>query len=107
MGGRLHQFVAAGIIDPIDTYRLKNWDRINPLYSQADWNQVDGAIMGVPLVIGANVLVSEINEALTPAPDSWEVMFDPKYRGRVTYDIEDFLHCTMPLQGADRPSWPI
>jgi len=28
-------------------------------------------------------------------------MFDPKYNGRVTYDIEDFLQCTMLYQGAD------
>jgi spermidine/putrescine transport system substrate-binding protein len=100
VGGRLHQFVANGIIEPLDTSRLKNWDRINPLYSEAEWNHVDGAIMSVPLVIGANVLVSDINE-VSPAPDSWAVMFDPKYRGRVTYDIEDFLLCTMALQGAD------
>jgi spermidine/putrescine transport system substrate-binding protein len=97
---RLHQFVEASIIEPIDTRRLKNWGRINPLYSEADWNRVDGAIMGVPLVIGANVLVYDTRE-VTPAPDSWAVMFDPRYRGRVTYDIEDFLQCTMLLQGAD------
>lgn len=28
-------------------------------------------------------------------------MFDPRYKGRVTYDIEDFLLCTMLLPGAD------
>ncbi len=100
VGGRLHQFVANGIIEPLDTSRLKNWDRINPLYGEAEWNRVDGATMGVPLVIGANVLVSDTGE-VSPAPDSWDVMFDSKYRGRVTYDIEDFLLCTMALQGAD------
>jgi spermidine/putrescine transport system substrate-binding protein len=100
VGGRLHQFAANGIIEPLDTSRLRNWGRLNPLYSEAAWNHVDGAIMAVPLVIGANVLVSDINE-VSLAPDSWGVMFDPNYRGRVTYDIEDFLLCTMALQGAD------
>ena len=100
VAGRLHQFVANGIIEPLDTSRLKNWPRINPLYSEAAWNRVDGAIMAVPLVIGANVLVSDTNE-VSPAPDSWGAIFDPKFRGRVTYDIEDFLLCTMALQGAD------
>ena len=99
-GSRLHQFVEAGIIEPLDTARLKNWGRINPLYADADWNRVDGAIMGVPLVVGANVLVFD-TAVVTPAPDSWSAMFDPKYKGRVTYDIEDFLLCTMLLQGAD------
>jgi spermidine/putrescine transport system substrate-binding protein len=99
-GNRLHQFVDAGIIEPLDTARLKNWGRINPLYADADWNRVNGATMGVPLVVGANVLVFDTSE-VTPAPDSWGAMFDPKYKGRVTYDIEDFLQCTMLLQGTD------
>ncbi len=35
--------------------------------------------MGMPLVIGANVLVYDTRE-VTPAPDSWGAMFDPSYR---------------------------
>lgn len=100
VGSRLHQFVDDGIIEPLDTARLKNWSRINPLYAGAEWNRVNGAIMGVPLVIGANVLVYQTQD-VSPAPDSWGAMFDPRYKGRVTYDIEDFLLCTMLLQGAD------
>jgi spermidine/putrescine transport system substrate-binding protein len=100
VGSRLHQFVDAGIIEPLDTSRLKNWSRINPLYAEADWMRVNGATMAVPLVIGANVLVSDERE-VKPEPDSWAAMFDPRYKGRVTYDIEDFLLCTMLLQGAD------
>jgi spermidine/putrescine transport system substrate-binding protein len=100
VGARLHQFVDAGIIEPLDTARLKNWNRINPIYSGADWLRVGGAVMAVPLVVGANVMVFD-TRAVTPAPDSWVAMFDPKYKGRVTYDIEDFLLCTMLLQGAD------
>ena len=100
VGARLHQFVEAGIIEPLDTTRLKNWNRINPLYANADWLRVDGSVMAVPLVVGANVLVFDTRE-VAPAPDSWGAMFDPKYKGRVTYDIEDFLLCTMLLQGAD------
>jgi spermidine/putrescine transport system substrate-binding protein len=100
VAGRLHQFVEAGIIEPLDTSRLRNWNRVNPLYADADWNRVNGAIMGVPLVIGANVLVYDTREVV-PAPDSWGAMFDPRYKGRTTYDVEDFLLCTMLLQGGD------
>jgi spermidine/putrescine-binding protein len=56
--------------------------------------------MGVPLALGADVVVYHTGE-VSPAPDSWGVLFDAKYRGRVTYDIEDFLLCTMLYQGAD------
>lgn len=97
---RLHQFVDNGIIEPIDVSRLKNWKRINPLYADAEWNRVNGAIVSVPLVIGADVLVYSTQE-VSPAPDSWGAMFELKYRARTTYDIEDFLLCTMLYQGAD------
>ena len=100
VGSRLHQFVENGIIESIDTSRLKNWNRINPLYADAEWNKVNGAVTGVPLVLAANVLVYDMRE-VKPAPDSWLSLFDPKYKGRVTYDIEDFLLCTMLAQGAD------
>jgi spermidine/putrescine transport system substrate-binding protein len=100
VGSRLHQFVENGIIEPIDTSRLKNWNKLNPVYANAESNKVNGAITGVPLVLAANVLVYDTRE-VTPAPDSWLAIFDPKYKGRVTYDIEDFLLCAMLAQGAD------
>lgn len=97
---RLHQFVDAGVIEPLDLSRLKNWSRIDPLYSEAAWNLVNGQHVGVPLAVGVEVLVYN-SEKITPAPDSWSAMFDPRYKGQTTYTIEDFLQCTMQYQGAD------
>jgi len=99
-GNRIHQFVDAGVIEPLDVARLRNWGRINPIYSEADWNDVDGARMALPLVMGADVLVFNA-EKVAPAPDSWGAMFDARFKRRTAYDIEDFLQCTMLYQGAD------
>ncbi len=100
VGNRIHQFVDGAVIEPLDLSRLKNWARINPLYAEAAWNKVDGSTMGIPLVTGAEVLVYN-TEKVAPPPDSWGAMFDPKYRGKTAYVIEDFLQCTMLYQGAD------
>lgn len=99
-GNRIHQFFDAQVIEPLDTGRLRNWSRINPLYTATDWIAVDGATMAVPLLLGAEVLVYNTSK-LTPAPDSWGAMFDPRYQRRTAYVIEDFLQCTMLYQGAD------
>jgi len=99
-GNRIHQFTEAQIIEPLDTTRLKNWQRINPLYRESDWISVEGKVMGVPLLVGADVLVYNTNK-VTPPPDSWGAMFDPRYKRRTAYVIEDFLQCTMIYQGAD------
>lgn len=99
-GHRLPQFVNAAVIEPVDTHRLKNWQRIDPLYTDAAWLRVDGDTLGVPLTLSCERLVYNTRKIL-PAPDSWGVMFDPKFRGKTTYVIEDFLQCTMLYQGAD------
>ncbi|HTZ80695.1 MAG TPA: extracellular solute-binding protein [Stellaceae bacterium] len=99
-GNRIHQFVDAQVIEPLDVGRLRNWKAINPLYTESDWIAVEGATMAVPLLVGAEVLVYN-TEKVQPPPDSWEAMFDPRYRGKTAYVIEDFLQCTMLLQGAD------
>jgi len=99
-GNRIHQFFDAQVIEPLDTKRLKNWSRINPLYTETDWIVVDGATMAVPLLLGAEVLIYNTKQ-VTPVPDSWGAMFDPRYKRRTAYVIEDFLQCTMLYQGAD------
>lgn len=98
-GHRLHQFVDADLLAPLDLGRLKAWDRLNPLYTAANWLTVRGGIMGVPLVIGAEMLIA--NTAKTGVPDSWGAMFDRRFEGRTSYSIEDFLQCVMAYQGAD------
>ena len=99
-GSRLHQFTTSGIIAPVDTARLRNWSRIAPAYADAPWNRVAGQVAGVPLLLGANVLVSH-TATVRPAPDSWAAMFDPRWRGRTTCNIEDFLLATMLLHNDD------
>ena len=99
-GHRLHQFVEAAVIEPIDARRLKNWGRIDPLYTEAAWLRVGGSILGVPLTLSCERLVYNTRK-ISSAPDSWGVMFDPRFRGKTTYVIEDFLQCTMLYQGAD------
>jgi len=99
-GNRIHQFMETQVIEALDPSRLKNWPAINPLYRESDWLSIDGKVMAVPLLVGADVLVYNTNK-VTPAPDSWGAMFDPRYKRRTAYVIEDFLQCTMLYQGAD------
>jgi len=62
VGARLHQFVDAGIIEPLDTARLKNWSRINPIYADA------GAYEGV-YMFAAAIKAGKI-DAATPVPEA-------------------------------------
>jgi len=98
-GHRFHQVVDSSLIEPLDLDRLKNWNRIEPTYTNSDGISSNGAKWGVPILMGAEVLVA--NTERTSGIDSWGAMFDPRYQGLTTYVVEDFLSCVMLYQGAD------
>ena len=57
------------------------------------WNSVDGESYGVPHGYGANLLMYN-TEVVTPAPTSWDVVFDraSEYTGKVTaYDSPIYI----------------
>ena len=99
-GSRLHQFHDNAVIAPLDTGRLRHWSRIDPLYRGGGWLRVGGAVMGVPLTVSCERLVTNLDFVKTAA-QSWGDLFDTRFRGRTTYVIEDMLTMTMLWQGAD------
>jgi spermidine/putrescine transport system substrate-binding protein len=99
-GSRLHQFHGNGVITPLDTGRLRHWARIEPIYRDGDWLRVDGQVMGVPLTVSCERLITNLDFGKAAA-ESWGDLFDRRYRGHATYVIEDMLQMTMLWQGGD------
>ena len=77
---RLYQ---AGLVRPIDTRQLANYSAIFESFQTGQWNTFDGQPYGVTFAWGPNVLIYN-TEAVQPAPNSWEVLFDPQYAGQIT-----------------------
>jgi putative spermidine/putrescine transport system substrate-binding protein/spermidine/putrescine transport system substrate-binding protein len=73
----------AGLVRPIDTSKLKNYEAVFQPFQKAEWNSFDGKAYGVSFAWGPNVLVYN-TEKVVPAPTSWNILFDPKYTGKVT-----------------------
>jgi spermidine/putrescine transport system substrate-binding protein len=99
-GSRLYQFHDNAVIAPLDTGRLRNWKRVDPAYREGAWLRVGGAVMGLPLTVSCERLVTNLDFATTAA-ESWGDVFEPRFRGRAAYVIEDMLTMTMLWQGAD------
>lgn len=104
--------VANGDAAVIDTSKVTTYGDLAPFLKKKAWNSVDGKVYGVPHGWGANLLM--YNEtAVTPAPDSWGVVFEASspYKGKVTaYDspiyIADaalYLSKTKPELGITNP----
>lgn len=96
-GHRIHQFVDAELLEPIDVTRLTNWGRIDPHFSESDSIAIKGQKWGVPLLTGAEVMIYNTEHVKTA--DSWGVMFDQEYKSKTTYVVEDMLNCMMLYLG--------
>ncbi len=106
------RLIAAGEVAPVNFDLIPNYADIFPDLKMQPWNSVNGVGYGPPHGRGANILMYN-TEKVTPAPDSWGVVFDggSAYSGAVTaYDspiyIADaalYLMATQPDLGITDP----
>jgi putative spermidine/putrescine transport system substrate-binding protein len=89
-GNATARLVDGGDVAPVNVSLVPNYKTIfNDLKNQP-YNTFEGVHYGIPHGRGANLLMWNSNE-VKPAPDSWDVMLDPKlaakYKGRISaYD---------------------
>ena len=98
-GHRYSQFIASNLLQPVDTGKITNWKNLNPAYQDAPWARVNDNLWGLPILAGYEGLA--VNTQYVKDPQSWEVMFDPKYKGMTSYIVSDFMTITMQYLGHD------
>jgi putative spermidine/putrescine transport system substrate-binding protein len=106
------RLVRAGYVQPVNVDLLANYADIFEALKNQPYNTVDGVHYGAPHGRGSNLLMWRTDE-VSPAPDSWSVMFegDSPYAGKVSiYDapiyIADaavYLMATKPELGIKNP----
>jgi len=72
----------AGLVQPIDTSKLDNYDTVFESFQGGKWNTFDGKPYGVTFAWGPNVLVYNTDKVTQP-PTSWDVLSDPQYAGKI------------------------
>jgi spermidine/putrescine transport system substrate-binding protein len=87
----------AGLLQPIDVSRLKNWDKISPVLRNLPGISAGaGKVWFVPHYWGNTSLTIRTDLAPEYAKSqSWEILFDPKYKGRVS--VLDGVDDTIPF----------
>jgi len=87
----------AGLIQPIDTARLKNWNKISPTLRNLPGISAGGTkVWFVPHYFGNTSITFRTD--LAPEyvkSQSWNILFDPKYKGRVS--VLDGVADTIPF----------
>jgi putative spermidine/putrescine transport system substrate-binding protein len=104
------RLIAGGDVSPVNTDLIPNYADVFEGLKDQPHNSVDGQMYGVPHGRGANLLMWR-TDIVTPAPDSWGVVWDANspYKGKVTaYDspiyIADaalYLKATQPDLGIE------
>lgn len=87
----------AGLIQPIDTSKLKNWSKISAaLRNLPGMDAGNGKVWFVPHYWGNTSVTfrTDLAPEYVNKP-SWEILFDPKYKGRIA--VMDGVDDTVPL----------
>jgi spermidine/putrescine transport system substrate-binding protein len=95
----------AGLLEPIDTSKLKNWARISPtLRSLPGIAAGPGKVWFVPHYWGNTSVTFRTDLAPEYAKSqSWNILFDPKYRGRISAleGVDDTVPFVARMIGVD------
>lgn len=98
-GHRYSQFIDSKLLQPLDTGKIANWKNLNSAYQDATWARVNGNLWGLPILAGYEGLARNV-DYVKDAP-SWEIMFDPQYKGQTSYIVSDFMTIVMQYLGHD------
>jgi putative spermidine/putrescine transport system substrate-binding protein len=88
-GNATARLVAAGLVAPVNVSLVPNYKTVFPDLKNQPYNTFEGVHYGIPHGRGANLLMWNPNE-VSPAPDSWEVTFNPKVAGKYKGKISQY-----------------
>lgn len=98
------RLIRSGAVAPLDISKLENHNDLAPQLKSPSFNTVGGKHYGISFMWGANVLIYN-KDKVKPAPDSWSVLYDPKFKGKITVPDNPIQIADVALQfgGAQDP----
>src|SRR5256884_1337822 len=70
-------------VQPVNPALIPDFKNFIPALKSPPHNTVDGVHYGISLQWGPNTLLYNTTK-VTPAPTSWEAIYNPKYKGEIT-----------------------
>jgi spermidine/putrescine transport system substrate-binding protein len=92
--GSIPRYIKANLIVPIDLSKVENAKSITPQLNFKKFNSVDGKLYAVPYNWGTQPLMFD-SKVVTSGTDSWGVLWDKKYEGKVS--MFDDAYVTIPM----------
>ena len=95
--------VRAGLAAPLDLSKIPSYSELSSRLRDSPLVKNNGQTYGVPFVWGPNPLLYDTSAFRQP-PDSWGVLWDPKYRGKISlWDELSSVYMAAQVLGYDKP----
>jgi spermidine/putrescine transport system substrate-binding protein len=95
--------VRAGLAAALDLSKIPSYAQLSPKLRDSLLVKANGQTYGVPFVWGPNPLLYDTT-AFAAAPDSWSVLWDPKYKGKISlWDELSSVYMAAQVLGYDKP----
>jgi spermidine/putrescine transport system substrate-binding protein len=93
----------AGLAAPLDLSKIPTYSQLTPKLTSMPLVKITGGVYGVPFTWGPNPLIYDTTAFAKP-PESWSVLWDPKYRGKISvWDDLSTVFMAAQLLGYDKP----
>src|SRR3954453_7309563 len=104
------RLIAGGNVAPMNVALVPEWNNFIPALKSPSHNTVKGVHYGISLQWGPNTLLYNTKK-VKPKPNSWGVLYSPKYKGKITVpdnpiqiaDAALYLSKTKPALGIKDP----
>jgi len=94
---------SAGLAAPLDLSKIPTYSQLTPRLTSIPLVKIKGDVYGVPFTWGPNPLIYDTT-AFANTPESWGVLWDPKYRGKISvWDDLSTVFMAAQLLGYDKP----
>ena len=94
---------AAELAAPLDLSKLPSYNQLSPQLTSLPLVHVKGAVYGAPFMWGPDPLLYDTT-VFTKPPDTWNVLWDPKYRGKISvWDDLSTIYMAAQVLGFDKP----
>jgi putative spermidine/putrescine transport system substrate-binding protein/spermidine/putrescine transport system substrate-binding protein len=94
---------SAGLAAPLDLGKLPAYSQLSPQLTSLPQVRVNGNVYGVPFMWGPDPMIYDTS-AFPTAPESWNVMWDPKLKGKISvWDDLSTGYMAAQVLGYDTP----
>ncbi len=95
--------VKAGLAAPLDLSKIPSYLQLSVRLRDSSLVKANNQVFGVPFMWGPNPLLFD-SSAFPQPPDSWMVLWDPKYGGKVSlWDELSSVYMAAQILGYDKP----